>query len=149
MALNKGNENFGVLLGSSHELFGLVMLITESARYHMRVQDPDRKAAEKSEYERRILAWKHVPSPFSKEDATERIAGLINQQIVLVFLYTTFHDSVKSSPSLMEQVDSILDDVWDLAIRLDPASRIHTTMTWSARIAGSVSAATVDVISAY
>ncbi|KAL6161169.1 hypothetical protein ACJBU6_00300 [Exserohilum turcicum] len=138
LSLNWGNDIHGVLFGSSHELFGLIVLITESARYHMRNHDPERKAAEKSEYERRILAWEHVPSASSKEDATERIAGQINQQVVLIFLYTTFHDSVRPSAALMEKIDGILDRVLELSFHLNPTSRIHTTMTWAARVAGSV-----------
>ena len=139
LSLNQGKEIHGILMGSSHELLGLIMPIAESARQHMHKQDPLGKAEEKRDFEGRIRAWKHVPSSSTTDDAIERIAGEIHQQVLLIFLHTMFHGKEHPSLGLIEIVDVILDNIWELALHLPPESRIHTTMTWGARITGSVS----------
>lgn len=147
LSLNRGTEIHGILMGSTHEMQGLIIPITESARHHMQVQDPVRKAEDKEEFERRIRAWKHAPSSLTANDAEERVAGEIQQQVLLIYLYTMFNGTDRPSPALMEMVDGFLDKVYDLAVNLPPRSRIHTTMTWSARIAGSVSRSKVSLSS--
>jgi hypothetical protein len=139
LSLNMGTEIHGILLGSYHELLGLIIPIAESARHHMRVPDPVRKAEDKDDFERLIKAWKHVPSSSTKDDADERVAGRINQQVLLIFLHTMFHGTERPTSSLMEKVDDILDRILGIALDLSPTSRIHATMNWSARIVGSVS----------
>ncbi|EUC38149.1 hypothetical protein COCVIDRAFT_106561 [Bipolaris victoriae FI3] len=137
-SLNWGTESHGVLLGSCHELLGLIMPIAESARQHVREPDPVRKAEDKRHFERLIKAWKPSPSLLIKDDPDERIAGQIQQQVLLIFLHTMFHGNERPTASLMQTVDDILDQMIEIASKFSPKSRVHSTMNWGARIVGSV-----------
>ncbi|USP78835.1 uncharacterized protein yc1106_06109 [Curvularia clavata] len=138
LSLNRGTDIHGILMGSTHEMQGLIIPITESARHHMHKQDPVRKAEDKQYFERRIRAWKYVPLSSAADDFVERVAGEIQQQVILIYLHTMFNGTDRPSLSLMEKIDGILDKILELAVDLPPRSRAHSAMTWSARIAGSV-----------
>lgn len=139
LSLNRGNEIHGILFGTSHELLGLIIPIAQCARHHIREQDSDQRLKDLRRFELQIQAWNYVASPMAMDKVAEKAAGEINQQALLIFLYTTFNGTNKPSPPLLERIDNILDVVEMLARKLPPRSRIHTTLTWAARIVGSVS----------
>lgn len=139
LSLNRGNEIHGILFGTSHELLGLIIPIAQCARHYVREQDTGQRLKDLRSFESRIQTWNYVASPIAMDNVAEKAAGEINQQALLIFLHTTFNGTNKPPPALLERIDNILDLIEILARKLPPRSRIHTTLTWAARVVGSVS----------
>jgi hypothetical protein len=142
-SLNERSRYRGQLLGSAHELFGLIMPIMRSARYFMRHQNPTLQNTKLQYYEQKIQAWEYIePSP-TTDGATVlssyKFAGQMFQQALLIFLYTTFNGTNVPPPELLTKVDSILNYISELAQQMPPGASVRTPLSWPARIVGSVS----------
>lgn len=143
--LNQGNGIHGVLFGSAHELFGLIMPIARSARYFLQHQDLEQREISLRTYEKQIRAWKYIPTSRSYTDACSdsadldpyNIAGKVYQQAILIFLYTMFNGPNAPSTSLIAKVDACIDNTLDAAANLPPEAPVQTTMAWAALIGGS------------
>ncbi len=162
--LNKGTPIYGVLFGCAHELFGLIMPILRSARYFHEHKNTRQRDINIRKYEQQINAWTFKPEFFSSkhdndEDISDqddgddslanqlfaedpdlyyyKLTGEAYQQILLVFLYTAFHDAQAPSPSLSTRIDAHILRAMEIGSHIPLSSPIWTTMCWTAFIAGS------------
>ncbi|KAH7383949.1 fungal-specific transcription factor domain-containing protein [Pyrenochaeta sp. MPI-SDFR-AT-0127] len=145
VSLNKGSDIHGVLFGSAHELFGLIMPIARSARYLLQHQNLAQRDINLRKYEKQIKAWTYVPSSQSSLDRCSdasnpdayKLAGEVYRQAILIFLYTMFHGPNPPTPSLIAQVDALLDITIYHAAAIPFGAPVQTTMAWAALIGGS------------
>jgi hypothetical protein len=142
-SLNERSRYRGQLLGSAHELFGLIMPIMRSARYFMCHQNARLKNTMLRYYEQKIHAWVFIESSSTTcgvaESSSYKFAGQMFQQALLIFLYTTFNGANVPPPELLAKVDSILNYIAELAQQMPPGASVRTPLSWPARIVGSVS----------
>ncbi|KAF1849018.1 uncharacterized protein K460DRAFT_280828 [Cucurbitaria berberidis CBS 394.84] len=141
-SLNRGNDIYGVLFGSAHGLWGLIMPIARSARYFGQHQNVNQRDINLRKYESEILSWTYTPfgQPSTGQDTAldpYQLAGEIYQQTLLIFLYTTFNGPNPPTPDIYAKVDACVATALRLVAKIPLTHPLQTTLTWPSLIVGS------------
>lgn len=134
--LNEGTDNYGCLLGCSHQLFESISHICDlAAERRMEGQQPSISSSAR-----------YLNLLYTLDDWTPEIGlpddGLINagymyQQACLIFLHTSFHGPYPPTPSLTLTIEPLVRDLLKHFTQLSYEAASWTTVSWPCFIAGS------------
>lgn len=86
---------------------------------------------------RKIQTWKPPPLAELVENTTLKLAALMYQKALLIYLECAIHGPYPPDKRLLDQVAVYVEDFFDLSVMLPPTSHEWTTMTWPTTIVGS------------
>ena len=134
----------GFMFGYAYELHMLIPQIHALAmEQHSHANNNKNKweaVAKFQAIQARIQQWEPPPENTGTDgevSATFRIAALMYQQALHVFLYCAIHGPGKPSPLLVFQVDPHVRTFLELMVSLPPTCFEWTTMSWPLIIVGS------------
>lgn len=151
-----GTSSHGVMFGSAHDLFGLILPIRRLASERAKLQGdvPIEIHTQCISLQHRILGWSsprgqsissfdriQSSDPNSPEEIEylrdAELAALIYQQACLVYLYTAYHGPCPPTSELLDKIVHCSDLFMPLFLSLSNGSPSWSTMMWPALVVGS------------